>query len=144
MKRFYEACDVNLATSGPQPVLLLTRTDRGCEYVRTQRPLFWAVYCCRFTAVPADSDSLRADDDAVTLTMVMNRTRCNGLPPYARVIILQEGPDDPIDDTVGFFRTWLPSLLEEKRLFVSMLNRSADQCDAEELERAVQQAQVVM
>jgi len=35
-------------------------------------------------------------------------------------------------------------VLDEKRLFVSMLNRSADQCDAEELERAVQQAQVVL
>jgi len=35
MKRFYEACDVNLVSGEPRPVLVLTRTDRGCEYVKT-------------------------------------------------------------------------------------------------------------
>ncbi len=144
MRRFYEGCEVNRASGQPQPILVLTRTDRGCEYVGTQRPPFWAVCCCRFAAVPADSVSLRADDDAVALAMATGESHRDRPLRYGRVVILREGPDDEIGQAVGFFRTWLPRVLDEKRLFVSMLNRSADQCDAEELERAVQQAQVVL
>lgn len=144
MKRFYEARVEPHSDNTVALQLILTRTETSCEHVKIQRPPSWAVCSCRFTVVPSDRVGLSADDDAVTLTMATGLSRRDKPGRYARVVILREGPDDKIEPTVHFFRTWLPELIREERVFVSTLDRPAELCEAEELEKAVQEARSVM
>lgn len=136
MSKFYEALVLPHESNSVYRELLLVDSDETCERVKSFRPSSWAVLALRIdTAQPDDAsgDTSEAESDL----LVIGRLCIEKPRRYERMIILKGGPPDNIDALVARVRQHLPSLVEDRRLFIAELANQGEACSPEAVKRAV-------
>ena len=117
------------ASVGPQDNVavyreaLLADSEETVEFLMSIRPSSWALCAARTASVPERVEDFERDEyDQVSMLLHLFGSREDQrVHRWDRVIILKRGGKDRIDALLGFFRTWLPRLVAERRVFVASL-----------------------
>ena len=103
--------------------LLVADSQDTLERVKYYRhSKYQAVTAARMERVPANEQECQEVDEAqLLLTVLATSVRQEGIHRYDKVIILKRGEADNIEELVQFFRSWIPRLIREGRVFVATM-----------------------
>ncbi|NLE59935.1 MAG: hypothetical protein GX616_16405 [Planctomycetes bacterium] len=141
--KFYEAWIPPEKDDGVFRELLLTETEDDSRHIKCFRPPQWALCAIRIGRIPATMSDAQKDDDAAILMTVLRSTNAGEPHRYDRVIIVQNGENDSVEETIGFLRKWAARMMQERRVFLARLPDKSTTCSEAELEQAVGAASLV-